>query len=263
MRRQIRHLFTFFRNTRPYRISYGVKNWRYILDMYRKMNTTGLNKGQSKNGKSIFILNACINPFDNSEFENYGAPTDIEFRFKQVLDSINSVRTFFPEADIAYIENSSIADEFEAILKSRVNIYFNVSSQEMIHFSRRMPIKGLAWSAELMIFLWYNHKKLDYSNFFFLNGRYQVSETTKNVFLNSTKKNHLHVKMKKHNITLIFFYFSGVSVYTMFKIFRFTHLLAVLKYSVEDVFSVFYFKKIYSDYFGVKGLASGVTPYEI
>jgi hypothetical protein len=212
---------------------------------------------------SLFILNGCINPYDNPNFENYNAPNNIEDRFQQVIASIESVKKYFPFADIAYIDNSIIDMSYEMEISSRVKYYYNVSANEFIYFSRKTPRKGASWSMELMLFLFEFRDVLSYSNLLFLNGRYQVTEQTSNNLKSFTKQGYMHVKMKERNITLIHFYFQGVPIKKILKLFRRAHICAIIGYSIEDVFSIFYFKKVYLNHLGTKGLASGISYYEV
>lgn len=258
MENQLIHFITFLRNIRlnKFRLFFNHKN--YLRKVFLEFSVKKNIKAITEKGNSVFIMNACINPFDHPDNSTYNAPKNIHDRYTQVVDGIQSVRAIFPGSDIVYIENSNIPINFENQIKNIVDTYFNFSSNDFLQYSRKIPNKGVPWTMANLLCLQKLQSIKEYSDYHFLNARYQVTLITKDNYNNQTRKQYLHVKMKRHNLSTIYFYFSNVSEFRLLKIFKAAHALSIIGFSVEDIFSVFYLKKQYLKELGVKGTINAI-----
>ncbi len=262
MKNQIIHLLTFIRNIRYNKLKLFVFHFKTIKEILFTLKITHNNQNSILSDRPVFILNACINPFDNIAFAAYSAPNDVSDRFQQVMNGIKSVKENFKTADIVYIENSAIPIEYELHLKSSVDYYFNFSHNNFLQYSRAISNKGIPWSMANMLCLIELSKLMQYSSYHFLNGRYQVSALSSEYFYSQTRNGFMHVKMKKHNITTTYFYFACVSIDRIFRVFKFAHIFTLCGFSIEDLFSVFFFKKRFISSLGISGRVNSVEKCE-
>ena len=258
MKNQLIHLFTFIRNIRFNKFNLFVIHFAYIKNIILKLTLRKYSASGIHSARPVFILNACINPYDSLQYANYAAPNDVCDRFRQVMNGIKSVKENFIDSDIVYIENSNIPVDFESQLKSSVDFYFNFSNNNFLQYSRAISNKGVPWSISNLLCLIELNKIKHYTSYHFLNARYEVSTVSGENFHSNTREGYMHVKMKQSNITLLYFYFSGVSLRRIFSIFKFAHLCSVSGFSIEDLFSVFFFKKRYLSTLGISGKINSV-----
>lgn len=262
MKHQAIHLFTFIRNIRFNKFRYFIKHFSYIKKIFLGLVLPITSNGKTVSNNPVFIMNACINPFDNSKYANYAAPLDVTDRFRQVINGIKSVKKHFINAEIVYIENSIIPKELELEIQALVDFYFNFSGNQLLQFSRTISNKGVPWSmANLLCLIEINQIK-QYASYHFLNARYEVSAVSSDNFYSQIREGYMHVKKKEHNITTIYFYFTGVSLKSIFSIFKFAHLCSVCGFSIEDLFSVFFFKKRYISTLGISGKINSIEKCE-
>jgi tRNA/tmRNA/rRNA uracil-C5-methylase (TrmA/RlmC/RlmD family) len=146
MKNQLTHYVTFLRNIRLNKFELFFKHKKYIKKVFFEISVKKNKKVVYEKGKSVFILNACINPFDHQDNSTYNAPTNIHDRYEQVIKGIQSVRETFQSSDIVYIENSNIPINFENQIKNVVDLYFNFSSNEFLQYSRKIANKGVPWT---------------------------------------------------------------------------------------------------------------------
>ena len=258
IKNQLTHFITFLRNIRFNKFQLFFKHKNYLKKVYKEFTLQKTNNNLIKKGNSVFIMNACINIFDDPDNSTYNAPANIHDRYEQVIKGIQSVRETFQSSDIVYIENSNIPINFENQIKNEVDLYFNFSSNEFLQYSRKIANKGVPWTMANLLCLQKLQTLKQYQNYHFLNARYQVTDITKENYKQQTKKGYLHVKMKRHNISTIYFYFSDVSVLKILEIFKAGHLLSVCGFSVEDIFSVLFLKKNYLNTLGVVGKINAI-----
>jgi hypothetical protein len=253
--------FTFIRNFRISKIALLFKHIDKILRIY-SMNLK-INKTDTKKGKDLFILSSCINPNDNSTYVNYKQPLSAAERLYQVLDSVDSVRSHFPESRIVYLDNSNISSDFEKELISVIDDYFNYSQCELMSEIRKIHNKGIAWSLTNLLFLLNNFNNYQYETIHFLNGRYCVSKKVvenKNL-VNSNNK--LYLKFKKYNVSTIYFMFHNESKNNVINYFKKAFYYSMMGFSVEDVFAITNNKSNYLKELGVFGKINGhINNYE-
>lgn len=254
MTHQLKHILTFLRNIRYSKFKSLLVHSGYIKKVINEFTLDDTQILNSNLRESVFVLNACINPFDDNNYASYDAPKDVNKRFQQVLEGIESVRKYFDFAFIVYVENSKIPAEYENQIKDRVNVYMNFSNNYFLTYSRKISNKGVPWSmANLLALKELNQKSLYFRDYHFLNARYKVSPLS----LDNTKINRkvgfMHAKMKTNNLTTIYFFFSSVSMTRIFNIFRQAHVFSICGFSVEDVFSIFFMRKKYLKQLGITG----------
>jgi hypothetical protein len=257
----LKRRFTFLRNFRISKIVFLFKHIDKILSIY-SMNLK-INKSDTKKGKDLFILSSCINPNDNSTYINYKQPLSAAERLYQVLDSVNSVRSHFPESRIVYLDNSNISSDLEKELISVIDDYYNYSQCEIMSEIRKIHNKGIAWSLTNLLFLLNNFNNYEYETIHFLNGRYCVSKKVvenKNL-LNSNK--NLYLKFKKYNVSTIYFMFYNESKNNVINYFKKAFYYSMMGFSVEDVFAISSMKAYYLKELGVFGKINGhINNYE-
>ena len=256
MKNQLTHYVTFLRNIRLNKFELFFKHKKYLKKVFFEISVKKNKKVVYEKGKSVFILNACINPFDHQDNSTYNAPTNIHDRYEQVIKGIQSVRETFQSSDIVYIENSNIPINFENQIKNVVDLYFNFSSNKFLQYSRKITNKGVPWTMANLLCLKKLQTVKQYEEYHFLNARYQIAPVSNKNDETKTRKRFMHVKMKRHNICLIYFYFADISVSRVIRIFRNAHLLSVCGFSTEDIFSINFFNKVYLYELGVTGLVN-------
>ncbi len=252
---------TLIRNFRLIKIIFFFKHFKKILRicfMHMKINECDI-----KNGKDLFILSSCINPNDNISYINYKQPLSESERLNQVLESVNSVRRYFPESRIVYLDNSSISNYLEIELIKSVDEYYNYSKCEIMIEIRKIHNKGIAWSLTNLLFILNNFNNYQYETIHFLNGRYCVSKKVvdnKNL-INSKKK--LYLKFKKFNISTIYFMINNERKNNVVKYFKKAFYFSMIGFSVEDVFAISSMKTYYLKELGVFGKINGhIDNYE-
>lgn len=251
---QLKHILTFLRNTRFNKFKSLFLHSNYIKKVIDDITLDDTQNLNSNLRETVFILNACINPFDDNNYASYDAPKDVNSRFQQVLEGIASVRKYFDDTFIVYVENSKIPAEYENQIKDRVNVYMNFSNNYFLTYSRKISNKGVPWSmAQLLALKQLNQNSLFFKNYHFLNARYKVSALSLENAFHKNKVGFMHVKMKPYNLSTIYFFFSNVQVTRIFKIFKQAHIFSICGFSVEDVFSIFFFRKNYLNKLGITG----------
>lgn len=259
MTNQLKHIFTFLRNIRYSKLRSLLVHSGYIKKVINEFTLDETQILNSNLRESVFVLNACINPFDDNNYASYDAPKDVNKRFQQVLEGIESVRKYFDDTFIVYVENSKIPAEYENQIKDRVNVYMNFSKNSFLTYSRKISNKGVPWSmAQLLAIKHLNQNSLFFKNYHFLNARYKVSALSFENAIIKNKVGYMHVKMKPYNLSTIYFFFSNVQVTRIFKIFRQAHIFSICGFSVEDVFSIFFFRKQYLKELGITGTINAI-----
>ena len=106
-----------------------------------------------------------------------------EQRFPQTLETIGSIRKYIPNSYIVLIDNSLISQEQIILLKNKVEILINITTDvKLNYYTNESPYKALGEISQLIklydIFL----KNIDlsiFSNIFKISGRYLINNNFK------------------------------------------------------------------------------------
>ncbi len=158
---------------------------------YNKTNQGEKNHNQVKQEKNIFLITSIITPCENPlSYYFLRSVFTPEQRYIQTLKSINSIRNYYPDAVIYWIEGSFVEESFEKEIKQKVEYYLNVYEENKDELNsefkglgeRILILKGLEYIFE-------QQKEKDFSfNLYKLSGRYYLNnEFDVNQFKSSGK----------------------------------------------------------------------------
>jgi hypothetical protein len=228
--------------------------WYLILK--KKFHNSKIKKINKIKYDDIFIVTSCTNPSDFNSYKNHNILHTSNIRLKELLETFNSIKSFYPNAYIINIENSKISRKDSVIIKKKVNKHLNYFDDDFIKLSRKHRNKGVPWLCKLIKFLNENNNNLNYKRLHFLAGRYSLLKSIQ-------KKTYTGVYFKfyqkYHNVSTRYFYYNFVPVNDILNSLKKTLLISLKNYSAEDfIFNfqsakVFFLKKI-----GVKGKVNGL-----
>jgi hypothetical protein len=121
-----------------------------------------------------FIITSVINTISTDLTYGRRSFYDMNERFEQTLQTIHSIRSYVPNADIYLIEGSQITFNMEFVFESLVNKYVNVFNDKYIRRSVESKLKGYGEAAQIhYIFNKYDMTKYEY--IFKISGRYYLN----------------------------------------------------------------------------------------
>lgn len=101
-----------------------------------------------------------------------------ENRFRQTLETIESVRKYSPNSYIVLVEGSEIPEEWENELINKTDFYYNISYTKFKKFVDS-PSKGAGESSQVYAYLTsyhFNENKHKFKTFSKLSGRYKLTD---------------------------------------------------------------------------------------
>ena len=130
--------------------------------------------------KNVFLITSIITPSEKPlSYYNLRSVFTPEQRYLQTLKSISSIRNYYPDAIICWIEGSEIQESMENEVKQKVEFYINIFEDNKDFLSsefkglgeRILILKGLEF-----IFEQQKIKHFDF-NLYKLSGRYYLNST--------------------------------------------------------------------------------------
>lgn len=120
------------------------------------------------------IINIVNNPFSYSKTRSFCNSTQ---RFDDTIKTIDSVRKYIPDSQIVFIDCSFLSPEQESIIKSKVdyflNYYYNLYVRKNVQSSNKALGEGTLTIKAIEFII---TRKLNFSNFFKISGRYWLNE---------------------------------------------------------------------------------------
>lgn len=121
-----------------------------------------------------FIITSVINTISTDLTYGPRSFYNINERFEQTLQTIQTIKYYVPNADIYLIEGSHITFEMEYIFENVVNKYINVYNNKYIRTAVESKLKGYGEAAQI----YHVFNKYDFTNYdyiFKISGRYYLN----------------------------------------------------------------------------------------
>ncbi len=149
---------------------------KIISDKEEKIDNNQLKKEEKE--KNIFLITSIITPSENPlSYYFLRSVFTPEQRYIQTLKSINSIRNYYPDAVIYWIEGSFVEESLEKEIKQKVEYYLNIYDDNKDDLNsefkglgeRILILKGLEYIFE-------QQKEKSFSfNLYKLSGRYYLN----------------------------------------------------------------------------------------
>lgn len=229
---------------------------RYIFLLFKPLRKSNL----KIDCDNLFILTSCTNPYDDRSNVTHNKNHSCDQRFNELIQTIDSIRKYFPDALIVNLENSRLAERYYDLIKERVDLHIDYSSDSFIQATRKSNNKGVPWVSKLIKFT-YEYSDIKAKKIHFLVGRYQLNFPISLSKHTSTRAQIYFKYFPEHdNVSTRYFYMENTLLKDMLPCFKATYLKAIFGNSVEDVI----FKKLGSisymllERIGVIGMVNGV-----
>ena len=128
--------------------------------------------------KNLFLITSVINiPNLSFSYTNIRSIYDVNERFLQTINTINSIKKYIPDVKILFIECSDLFTEMEDYLKKNCDYFLNLYDDKSV----RNVVFGLSKSLgegtlTLNAIDFIEKKNLTVVNFFKISGRYFLSD---------------------------------------------------------------------------------------
>lgn len=179
--------------------------------------------------KDCVVIVNCLNPPPTPlSYTKCRSIYSVPVRWSQLLNSINSVRKFLPEAQIIVAEVGNIPQEYLAQQKSiPYVIWRNLGSHQLIAKQRDSLYKGLT---EILVLreLFPEWKK--YRRFFKLSGRYEITKPPP-----ALSNKYLFSRIRKPRSVSTVYYCVPANLYTHFVDILDRHIAEYDNNSIEDL----------------------------
>ncbi|MBO8219545.1 hypothetical protein [Prochlorococcus marinus] len=94
-------------------------------------------------GKNLYITNSCLNPFDNENFTNFNNNLNVNSRYQDTIESLNSIKKNDKNAYIIFVDNSKFNVEMEREIIEKSDLYFSIKNYKSVLKSRKSTNKGV------------------------------------------------------------------------------------------------------------------------
>lgn len=185
----------------------------------------------------IFIVTSCLNPHDSTESFDHNANHKFEQRFLETVSGLESIRKYYPNSYIIFLENSQIPTLNLEFLMDKVDEYFNYSECEFIKYSRRHQNKGVPQFMMLLKFCQENSANFDSEFIHIISARYIILDSIAENKINNGA--YFLYNKKSKNVSTRYYCFKKVGLNKLAQIFKKTLFCAILGCSVEDVIFLF------------------------
>ena len=123
----------------------------------------------------LVIITSIINPIKEPlSYTNVRTIYSSEERFEQVLKTINSVKEKIPNSLIVLLECSSNIEQYEDILRNKVDKYFNYINNTTVLKHVNSKFKSMGENYQMLNFL-INENLKDYESIIKISGRYYLN----------------------------------------------------------------------------------------
>ena len=206
--------------------------------------------------KNIFIITSCINVKDDIDYHIHNPEHTATKRLSEAVVGLKSVRSFYKNSYIIFIESSKLSKESESEINSLVDEYYNYSEAKAIRIARKHFNKGVPQFAALAKFIEENCDNYCADIFHFLGARYSLTANITDNKSFSTGAYFLHYP-EHNNVSTRYFFISNLTLSEIIKPFRKTLYCAMAGASVEDFISCFFLKRAPLKKLGIQGLVNG------
>ena len=208
----------------------------------------------------IFIITSCININNQEGYFIHNSNHLPEQRMAETIVGLLSVREYYPDAYIIFIESSSITNEAKQSIAPLINEFFEYNTESQIRIARKHFNKGVPQFTAYLKFMEVNNFNYYANTFHFLGGRYVL---TGNVADSYEKSGSYFLYFPEHEGVSTRYYFTKeLKLTQIIKPFRNTLYLALLGISVEDVIYKFMPDVHKLNFIKIRGMINGNDPVE-
>ena len=226
---------------------------RYLLLVKKNIKSNTSIRVKKNN---IFIVTSCINTMDCKKYPIHNLEHTPLERYEETLLGLASIRKYYIDSYIIFIESSKISIENSNKIQTLVDEYYNYSEYKNIKVARQHYNKGVPQFTALIKFIEESGHKYEAENFHFIGARYcltgYVALKVKKVgvyFLNYPQD---------ENVSTRYFFIKGMGLGDIVLAFRKTLYFAILGNSVEDYVYRFLKKVIFLEKLDIVGKINGV-----
>jgi len=257
---RIKLLTTFARNTRLSKLKTLRKKKDFVKAVIR-YQSVGRNEKSPDHRDVVFVLTSAINTAYDPI--NYNVNHSPEERFSEVIRGIGSVHRHFPHARIFYLDNTQLSGEWIAHIRSVGAEFVDYSENYLMPRAKSENNKGVPWALTNLLFLAEYADQLVTKTVVFMNGRYEISAETELVVSSLRGHSGLVIRFSVINVHTIIFALTRFCSTKATRLFKITLILAILGYSVEDVFGLFYYPVSYIPEWFIHGKINGIYPIRL
>lgn len=215
------------------------------------------NKSKKIIKKNIFIVTSCINVNDVFGVHIHNLKHGVETRFTESIAGLKSIRSFYKDAYIIFLESSKLLPDYESEVKILVDEYYNYCEINSIYLARKHFNKGVPQFTALVKFIEENQHNYSADIFHFLGARYSL--TVNNTENRSMLSGAYFLYYPSHkNVSTRYFFFKKMHLSTLATAFRKTLYCAIVGGSVEDFIQCFFSVNYSLKELGVTGVVNGV-----
>lgn len=182
---------------------------------------------------NIFVVTSCINTYDNINYINHNVSHSPEQRLSETITGLESIKEYYPDAFIIFIESSKIPGNFKELIIPHIDRLFDYSEDLLINIARKHYNKGVPQFTALIKFLEENYNSYEAATVHFLGGRYMLGGNEANKWCGKGSY-FLHFPVND-NVSTRYFFTKGIQLNELIRPFRMTLYFAMFGNSVEDV----------------------------
>jgi hypothetical protein len=196
--------------------------------------------------KRLFLVSSCLNPYSKLDEE----------RFNQTINGLKSIRYYYDDSFIVFLENSILSESQELQIKQYTNLYLNYESDFKIKKSNKHLNKGVPQFFMFLKFLNENKFSVNFDYIHFISARYSIVQKINDDLIADGANFKFFSKTK--NVSTRHFIFKNTNIKKIISILQNSYLLALLGCSVED--TIFLFPKRFNNLSNIfiKGHVSGI-----
>jgi hypothetical protein len=204
-----------------------------FLSLFKK-NKTAFSQNSIKKAENIFIMTSCINTNEkNSQFVNHNIAHTPEIRLKETITGLNSIKQFYPDSYIIFIESSVLCSRQRKMLDPLINDFLDYSNFEIIKIARKHFNKGVPQFTAYIKFLEENKDLYEAGTFHFIGARYVLTGNSAVEY--NTAGSYMLFFPEHDNVSTRYFFIKGIKLKKLIKAFRITLYFAMTGNSVEDI----------------------------
>jgi hypothetical protein len=130
----------------------------------------------------------------------------IEERYKQTLETIESIRKYIPNSYIIMFDNTEFEENIYKKISNVVDVFINPINDKYIYeYTNICPYKQIAELSQLKYILHYiSNKKIKFTNLFKISGRYIINSN----FDYNKYKNNNNIMKKNNNVNDRLYYYT-------------------------------------------------------
>ena len=160
----------------------------------------------------VFYVVSCVNPHDNALYPDHNPDHAAETRLAEVTETLRSIRSWYPEAHIVWLDNSTFPYTWITDISHLFDTFLPLSRVRIVKWSRRSNNKGVPHSTQLLVGLLRTRKRypLTRQRNHFLTGRYVLDDQ---VFANVTRRGAYYFYYPEHrNVSVRYFVYNRLNL---------------------------------------------------